>query len=132
QCVTRWHGGCDGSNPSDKSYGSSAYWFPKGRTGPNQDSFILAATEPDIQRLLPRRMSNVNEPATGTFDPGAQQFGFHIELEFSDPTMAEQEPWCITAGRLCGHRMRFWPVKDASGGVVRKHPRTFLPHATRA
>ena len=118
QLVSAWHSGWDCSNPSDKSYGSSAYWFPKGRTGSNQDSFILAATEPDIQRLLPRRMSNVNEPATGTFDPGAQQFGFHIELEFSDPTMAEQEPWCITAGRLCGHRMRFWPVKDASGGVV--------------
>jgi hypothetical protein len=26
------------------------------------------------------------QPATGSFDPGTNQFGFHIELEFSDET----------------------------------------------
>ena len=60
----------------------------------------------------------MSQPASGTFDPGAQQFGFHIELEFSDWTLAEQEPWCVAAGRTCGHRMRFFPVKDPSGAAV--------------
>jgi len=118
QLVSAWHSGWDCSNPNDKSYGSSAYWFPKGRTSSNQDSFILAASVNDIQRLLPRRMNKETEFATGSFDPGSQQFGFHIELEFSDWTMAEQEPWCVQAGRVCGHRMRFWPVKDENGSVV--------------
>ena len=123
QLVSAWHSGWDCSNPNDKSYGSSAFWFPKGRTSPNDDRFILAGTEEDIQRLLPRRQKDLTQQATGSFDPGTQQFGFHIELEFSDPSMAEQEPWCVTAGRLCGHRMRFWPVKDATGAVV---PNTWL------
>ena len=29
----------------------------------------------------------------------------------------------MSAGRVCGHRVRFWPVKDASGAVV---PNTWL------
>jgi len=29
----------------------------------------------------------------------------------------------VSAGRVCGHRVRFWPVKDASGAVV---PNTWL------
>jgi len=117
-----FHSGWDCGNPKAVSYGSAAYWFPKGRTSQNDDRFILDGAKPDIQRFLPRNMSE-SQPAAGTFDPGTQQFGFHIELEFSDWTMAEQEPWCVSAGRVCGHRVRFWPVKDASGAVV---PNTWL------
>jgi len=119
QLVSAWHSGWDCSNPNDKSYGSSAYWFAKGDPA-NPGKFILAGAVEDIQRLLPRYMDPDKNPgfAIGHFDPGSQQFGFHIELEFSDWTMAEQEPWCVDAGRICGHRMRFWPVKDENGSVV--------------
>jgi len=58
-------------------------------------------------------------------DPGTQQFGWHIEQEFSDESLllpADIEPWCM-AGQICGHRMRFWPVKDAAGTVL---PNTWL------
>jgi hypothetical protein len=115
--MSAFHSGWDCGDPKAVSYGSAAYWFPKGRTSQNDDRFILDGAKPDIQRFLPRNMS-LSQPAAGTFDPGSVQFGFHIELEFSDWTMAEQEPWCVSAGRVCGHRVRFWPVKDASGAVV--------------
>jgi len=119
QLVSAWHSGWTCGTPSDKSYGSSAYWFPKGDPA-KPGKFILAGAIEDIQRLLPRYMDPDKNPglAIGHFDPGSQQFGFHIELEFSDWTMAEQEPWCVQAGRVCGHRMRFWPVKDENGSVV--------------
>ena len=125
QLLGAWHSGWDCGDPRAVSYGSFAYWFPKGRTSKSDDNYILGGARGDIQRLLPRRYEDLSQQATAIFipDPGAQQFGFHIEQEFSDETMAEQEPWCVTAGRLCGHRMRFWPVKDASGGVV---PNTWL------
>jgi hypothetical protein len=118
--MSAFHSGWDCGNPSAISYGSFAYWFPKGRTSASDDHYILGGAEADIQRMLPRgyKANPPDLPAAGTFDPGAQQFGFHIELEFSDPSMAEQEPWCVTAGRMCGHRVRFWPVKDASGAVI--------------
>ena len=122
QLLAAFHSGWDCGNPNAVSYGSSAYWFPKGRTSSNDDRFVLSGAIEDIQRFLPRRMDHT-QPAAGTFDPGSQQFGFHIELEFSDETMAEQEPWCVQDNRLCGHRMRFWPAKDGSGGVL---PNTWL------
>lgn len=118
QLMSAWHSGWDCGNPSAVSYGSFAYWFPKGRTSSSDDRYILGGAKEDIQRLLPRRYEDPSQQATGSFDPGTQQFGFHIELEFSDPTLAEQEPWCISAGRLCGHRMRFWPMKDETGATV--------------
>jgi hypothetical protein len=115
--LNAFHSGWDCADPKAVSYGSSAYWFPKGRMSQNDDRFILSGAIEDIQRLLPRRMDH-SQPAAGTFDPGTQQFGFHIELEFSDNSLAEQEPWCVQAGRLCGHRVRFWPLRNASGGVA--------------
>ena len=125
--MSAWHSGWDCGDPRAVSYGSFAYWFPKGRTSNANDHYILGGAKEDIQRLLPRSYKDLpqpatdpGQPATGSFDPGTQQFGFHIELEFSDESMAEQEPWCVTATppRLCGHRMRFWPVKDATGAAV--------------
>ncbi|HZJ53285.1 MAG TPA: hypothetical protein VFD38_04040 [Myxococcaceae bacterium] len=122
QLLSAWHSGWDCGDAGAVSYGSSAYWFPKGRTSEADDHYILGGAKEDIQRLLPRRYENPSQQATGSFDPGSQQFGWHIELEFSDESMAEQEPWC-TASEVCGHRMRFWPLKDASGAVV---PNTWL------
>ncbi|HEY1904435.1 MAG TPA: hypothetical protein VGG91_00250, partial [Myxococcaceae bacterium] len=81
----------------------------------------------DIQRVVPRVFSDPknpppdpNAPAAGSFDPGTQQFGFHIELEFSDESLLgplDIEPGCQPVA-ACGHRMRFWPLKDGSGAVV--------------
>ena len=122
QLLSAWHSGWDCADAPAVSDGSSAYWFPKGRTSEADDHYILGGAKEDIQRLLPRRHENPSQHSTGSFDPGSQQFGWHIELEFSDESMAEQEPWC-TASEVCGHRMRFWPVKNASGAVV---PNTWL------
>ena len=118
--LSAFHSGWDCAHPSDVSYGSFAFWFPKGRTSQNDDRYILGGAKEDIQRVLPRQFENPSNPAAATFDPGAQQFGFHIELEFSDESLlapVDIEPWC-TSGMVCGHRMRFWPLKDASGAVV--------------
>jgi HYDIN/CFA65/VesB family protein len=113
-----WHSGWDCADATAVSYGSFAYWFPKGRTGNADDRYILGGAKEDIQRALPRRYENNHvDAASGSFDPGSTVFGWHIEDEFSDESMAQQEPWC-TAGQVCGHRIRFWPVKDASGATV--------------
>ncbi|HZX40503.1 MAG TPA: hypothetical protein VFE93_01615, partial [Myxococcaceae bacterium] len=112
--MSAWHSGADCSDPRALSYGSFISWFAKGSTA---DKYILGGAQQDIQRLLPRDYDVPTKPAASTFDPGTQVFGWHIEHEFSDDTLALQEPWCMT-GQVCGHRVRFWPVKDASGGTV--------------
>ncbi len=81
-----------------------------------------------MQRVLPRDYDVPTRPATSTFDPGTQVFGWQVEHEFSDETLQQQEPACPTdggtrfpccpAGQTCGHRMRFWPVKVADGAPV--------------
>jgi len=43
--------------------------------------------------------------------------GIRIENEFSDDSLQQQEPWC-TPTQKCGHRMRFWPVKNSHGTPV--------------
>jgi hypothetical protein len=125
--TSAFHSGWDCGDPTAVSYGSFAYWFPKGRTSANDDRYILGGAIQDIQRMLPRVYvdpknppPDPNSPAAGSFDPGTQQFGFHIELEFSDEALLgplDIEPSCSPASN-CGHRMRFWPLKDASGSVV--------------
>ena len=118
--MSAFHSGWDCAFPNDISYGSWAYWFPKGRTSNSDDAPILSGATVDIQRVLPRGFSDQSKPAEGFFDPGNRQFGLHIEAEFSDESLlapVDIEPWC-TAGMVCGHRMRFWPVKDASGAKV--------------
>ncbi len=117
--LNAFHSGQDCGDPKALSYGSFAFWFPKGRTGPNDDSFILDGSKKDIQRFLPRNF-NENGTAAGTFDPKDKQFGFHIEAEFSDVTLLSPldiDPNC-KQGQVCGHRMRFWPLKDAGGNLI--------------
>jgi len=125
--LTAFHSGQDCGDLNAKSYGSFAFWFPKGRTGASDDSKILDGAVEDIQRLLPRKFRNVPQPATdpglpaaGSFDPKDKQFGFHIEAEFSDESLLgplDIIPNC-PPGQVCGHRMRFWPLKDSGGNVV--------------
>ena len=123
--MSAFHSGWDCAHPNDVSYGSWAYWFPKGRTSGADDSEILRGAKADIQRVLPRHYDDLIGPAAGSFDPGTKQFGFHIEAEFSDEALVaapDIEPWCTT-GQVCGHRIRFWPVKDGSGAVL---PNTWI------
>jgi hypothetical protein len=118
--MAAFHSGWDCAHPNDISYGSWAYWFPKGRTSSLDDRFILNGAKSDIQRVVPRGYDDQTKPAAGSFDPGTTQFGFHIEAEFSDESLlapADIEPWC-TAGQTCGHRIRFWPAKDGTGAVI--------------
>ena len=118
--MSAWHSGWDCGDPTAVSYGSFAFWFPKGRTSTNDDRYILGGAKEDIQRVLPRQFENPANPAAATFDPGSTVFGFHIELEFSDESLLgplDIEPGCQPVS-ACGHRMRFWPVKDSSGALV--------------
>jgi len=119
--MSAFHSGWDCSDPNAVSYGSFAFWFPKGRTSAADDKYILGGAKEDVQRVLPRQYENPANPAAGSFDPGAQAFGFHIELEFSDESLLDPaldiEPGCQPV-QDCGHRMRFWRVKDASGALV--------------
>jgi hypothetical protein len=118
--MSAFHSGWDCADKTAMSYGSFAWWFPKGRTSKSDDHYILGGAVDDIQRVLPRQYENQANPAAGSFDPGSQQFGWHIELEFSDESLLgplDIEPWC-QPGQVCGHHMRFWPVKDASGAGV--------------
>src|SRR5262249_52573337 len=118
--MSAWHSGWDCGDPTAVSYGSFASWFPKGRTSSNDDRYILGGAKEDIQRVLPRQFENPANPGAATFDPGSTVFGFHIELEFSDESFLgalDIEPGCQPVS-ACGHRMRFWPVKDSSGALV--------------
>jgi hypothetical protein len=117
--LSAWHSGWDCGDPSAVSFGSFAYWFPKGRTSANDDRYILGGAKEDIQRVLPRGYESPATQAANTFDPGSTVFGFHIELEFSDESLLgplDIEPECQPVA-ACGHRIRFWPLKDASGSV---------------
>ena len=122
--MSAWHSGWDCAQPSAQSGGSWAFWYPKGGwTSKADDHYIVGGAKEDIQRVLPRRYENPAEPAESSFEPGTTPFGFHIEQEFSDEALVgplDIEPGCTG---VCGHRMRFWPVKDASGAVV---PNTWI------
>jgi hypothetical protein len=118
--TSAFHSGWDCGDPTAVSYGSFAYWFPRGRTSANDDRYILGGAKEDIQRMLPRGFENPANQAANTFDPGSTAFGFHIELEFSDESLIgplDITPLC-QPGQVCGHRMRFFPLKDASGSVL--------------
>lgn len=118
--IGAWTKGWDCGDPTAVSYGNFAYWFPKGRTSANDDRYILGGAKEDIQRVLPRQFENPANPAAATFDPGSTVFGFHIDLEFSDESLLgplDIAPWCQPVS-ACGHRMRFYPLKDSSGAVV--------------
>jgi len=119
--LNAFHSGQDCGDPNAQSYGSWAYWFPKGRTSNSDDSLILNGSKKDIQRFLPRNY-NESGASSGTFDPKDKQFGLHIEAEFSDESLIgplDLSPYCTPMpGQPCGHRTRFWPLKDAGGNVI--------------
>jgi hypothetical protein len=71
----------------------------------------------DGQSLLPRKTSGA--AGGGTFNPGAAQFGFRIDNEWSDDKLNPQEQ----SGGGFGHHVRFYPARDAKGNLI---PGTFL------
>ena len=70
------------------------------------------------QSLLPSAVTG-SLPASGTFLPPSDRFGFKVDTEYSDDTLnnatQDQAAGCVSS---CGHHMRFFPVKDAMGTLV--------------
>jgi HYDIN/CFA65/VesB-like, Ig-like domain len=112
--IGSWHSGYD--CPNQVSYGSSFGWWVKGMPPLTSTQFTLAGALEDVQRVLPRTRDH-SGPNYATFDPGAASIGFRVENELSDDSLQQQEPFC-TPAQKCGHRMRFWPVKNSAGTPV--------------
>jgi len=132
--MSAWHSGYDNcKTPPDVSYGSFIWWYEKGLKSPDNDHYLMGAAKEDVQRVLPRDYENPSRAATSVFDPGSKVFGWRVEHEYSDETLQQQEPTCpappatlfpcCPSGQLCGHRVRFWPIKVADGTVV---PNTYV------
>jgi len=102
-------------------------WFAQGDSGTTHSFLQQAGT--DYQTLLP---GGSNGPrAESSFDPGGQTFGFRVNsgstADWSDDTL-NQGPTLANDIRHgcegpCGHHVRFYPLKNASGGLV---PNTYL------
>ncbi len=89
-------------------------WMPKGvRTATN----LFTNQANSAQSVLPP-LTGSTSPAAGTFNP-LGVFELKVDAEFSDPTRNTQTA-DIAKGcpGPCGHHVRFWPVKDATGAVV--------------
>jgi len=114
QEIGSWHSGYD--CPNQVSYGSSFGWWAKGMPPMSSTQWTLSGALEDVQRVLPRTHDH-SGPSYTTFDPGGTVMGFRIENELSDDSLQEQEPWCTPTDK-CGHRMRFWPVKNSHGTPV--------------
>jgi hypothetical protein len=114
QEIGSWHSGYD--CPNQVSYGSSFGWWAKGMPPMSSTQWTLSGAVEDVQRVLPRTHDH-SGPSYTTFDPGGTVMGFRIENELSDDSLQEQEPWCTPTDK-CGHRMRFWPVKNSHGTPV--------------
>jgi hypothetical protein len=114
QEIGSWHSGYD--CPNQVSYGSSFGWWQKGMPPMSSTQWTLSGALEDVQRVLPRTRDH-SGPNHATFDPGTKMIGFRVENELSDDSLQQQEPWCTPTDK-CGHRMRFWPVKNSHGTPV--------------
>ena len=114
QEIGSWHSGYD--CPNQVSYGSNMGWWPQGMPPLSSTRYLLFGALEDVQRVLPRTHDH-SGPNYGTFAPGTTIMGFRVENELSDDALQQQEPWCTPSDK-CGHRMRFWPVKNSHGTPV--------------
>jgi hypothetical protein len=92
------------------------YWYTGHNAATSKVVFQQAAT--DYQTVLPGGSSSSN--AEGTFAPGTTVFELQVNnSDYSDdilnPTSNDIRHGCTGA---CGHHVRFYPVKDATGTVV--------------
>ncbi|HVM67290.1 MAG TPA: hypothetical protein VMU14_20640, partial [Acidimicrobiales bacterium] len=99
------------------------FWYPQGSPGSATNFLSQAGT--DYQTLLP---GGSNGPrAEGSFSPGGQTFGFRTNsgstADWSDDTLNtgtmanDYRHGCPTSGP-CGHHIRFYPLRNASGAIV--------------
>ncbi|QOV91456.1 hypothetical protein [Humisphaera borealis] len=63
------------------------------------------------QSFLPYKKGLPNEPATATFGPGSNVFGFRIDNSYSDDKLN-------TVQKHGGHQVRFFPLRDHFGNVL--------------
>ena len=133
-------------NPNGATNFAHIYWYNKpAGTVTNQDSLnvpvnLLFANNPnDSQSYFPRLYGQTSGISAGSFTPAdGAVFGFNIDDQV--PTFNTTNPthtgeWSddnlnVHSGDIangctepCGHHMRFWPLKDASGTVV---PDTYI------
>ena len=125
---------------------ATIYWYNKpAGTVTNLDSLnvpvskLFANNPYDSQSILPRLYGQTSGVSAGSFLPAAGAvFGFNIDDqvpvngttnpqktgEWSDEALNyHQGDIANGATEPCGHHMRFWPLKDASGTVV---PDTYI------
>jgi hypothetical protein len=91
-------------------------WFAKGST----TTTSLSVQDPRYaQTVLPRLDGSTTTPAIGQLKSSGT-FGFKIDGEWSDDTKNDSatdvSKGCVAP---CGHHLRFWPVRDRAGLVVR-------------
>lgn len=90
-------------------------WLPKtATTATNLFTNVANAA----QSVLPPLLGTTSTPAAGSFTPSGV-FGLKVDGEFSDDTrnssVQDVKNGCVGA---CGHHVRFFPAKDASGAVI--------------
>ncbi|MGB7156696.1 MAG: choice-of-anchor D domain-containing protein [Tepidisphaeraceae bacterium] len=86
------------------------------RKGSENATNLFTHEEADGQSLFPRA-DGMTEPAVATFAPGSSTFGFKIDDAWSDHTKNPQE--VETPEKNYGHSIRFYPVRDREGQLVR-------------
>ena len=126
------------------SQGQVSYLRWVDKVGLNASGFtvrgLLAHDEEEGQTVLPSRLDTRNTPTVSSFTPNGV-FGFKVDNEWSDWSLNTTGPVtdsdgkttvidgkCLTAQEgnssvVCGHHVRFWPVKDRTGAVI---PNTYL------
>ncbi|MDX6255490.1 MAG: large repetitive protein [Frankiales bacterium] len=85
---------------------------------PATTTAVLTSKDIWAQSVLPATPTS-GLPATGSFLPPTDRFGLKVDTEFSDDSLnsatADQAHGCVSQ---CGHHLRFFPVKDGTGGFV--------------
>ena len=110
------------------------YWYQKGGfTKSLSTNTLLTHDDEAGQTVLPPKINTQNAPTVNTFTPDGV-FGFKSDAEWSDWSIntINADPAvdanCVNKAKsnpsvVCGHHIRFWPVKDRTGTVV---PNTYL------
>ncbi len=99
----------------------TVYWHPQGDQTVRS---IFTHDDLEYQTVLPRH-TNLQGPAQGSFTPTTATFGFRLASAWSDDSLNGQTNQCLNdaANPLCGHVVRFWPIKDRAGVAI---PGTYL------
>jgi hypothetical protein len=93
-------------------------WYPEGSPTAFQSVPGTLTNADSYQTIFPVLDADPTVESAGSFAPGGS-FGIKINGERSDDTL-NYRTTDINHGcpKPCGHHMRFWPVRDASGAIV--------------